>query len=95
MNTDELESLFEKHSGEYLKFAKVQNKRSNRADLHAFMLLDSLVSGTQHIISHSEHDEFWLSVGPEELAQVITEEQVIELIRCGVRFDGECFKMFS
>lgn len=95
MTTETLESLFEKHSGEYLKFAKVQNKRSNRADLHAFMLLDSLVSGKEDIVSSSHHDYFWLSINIHDLAQVITEEQVIELIRCGVRFDGECFKMFS
>ena len=87
---------YEKYIGEFLKFAKVENKTSNRADLHAFNLLDKLVPGTCDIVSAAEHDEIWLAVSPDELAKVATEEQIIELIRCGVRYDRDtdCLAMF-
>lgn len=80
---------YEKHESEFLKFEKVENKTSQRRDLHAFMLLDRLVPGEKDIVGCAEHDEIWLEVDPEELAKVATEEQIIELIRCGVRYDED------
>lgn len=77
---------YQKHSDEYLKFEKVKNKTSNRADLHAFNLLDRLVPGKRDMISSAEHDEIWLDVDPEELSRVASEDEIIELIRCGVRY---------
>ena len=78
---------YEKYNDEFLKFDRVQNKTSNRADLHAFNLLDKLVPGDCDIVSSAEHDEIWLDVTPEQLSKVATDEQIIELIRCGVRYD--------
>ncbi len=80
---------YAKHEGEFLEFDRVENKTSQRHDLHAFMLLDRLVPGKGDIVSAAEHDEIWLGVSPEELAKVATEDQIIELIRCGVRHDGD------
>jgi len=80
---------YDKHNDELLKFDLVQNKTSNRPDLHAFNLIDRLVPGKGDIVSAAEHDEIWLDVSPEDLAKVATEEQIIELIRCGVRYDRE------
>jgi hypothetical protein len=91
----DLKALFDKYTDEYIKFGRVANKLSSRPDVHAFLLLDRLVPGTADLICHSEHDEIWLGVEPEDLAKVITEEQVIELVRCGVRFDGSCLQMFT
>ncbi len=78
---------YEKYNDEFLKFDRVENKTSKRADLHAFNLLDKLVPGDCDIVCSAEHDEIWLDVRPEELSKVATEEQIIELIRCGVRYD--------
>lgn len=80
---------YEKHNDEFLKFDRVQDKTSGRPDLHAFNLLDKLVPGKHDIISAAGHEEIWLSVSPEELAKVATEEQIIDLIRCGVRYDSD------
>jgi hypothetical protein len=80
---------YEKHEGEFLKFDRVQNKTSGRADLHAFNLLDKLVPGKIDMVSAAEHDEIWLEVSPDDLAKVATEEQIIDLIRCGVRYDRD------
>lgn len=89
MTLNKLVELFEKYvdDGEYLEFKKIKNKKSNRPDLHAFVLLDSLVPSTSDIVSCAEHDEFWLSVTPEEVAKVATPEQILELVRCGVCYD--------
>ncbi len=97
MTTDELVEWFERHNDEYLNFEKVEVKRSGRADLHTFILLDSLVPGSRDIIAASEHDEFYLSIRPEELAPVVTPEQIVELVRCGIRYDKQysCLTMFA
>jgi len=87
-----LQEIWDKHSDgdgdEFLKFDRVQNKMANRPDIHAFMLLDKLVPGTSDMVSAAEHDEIWLTVSPEELEKAATEEQIVELIRCGVRLDS-------
>lgn len=79
--------IFAKFENEFLKFEKVENKLSLRPDLHAFILLDRILPGTFDLISDAKHDEIFLEVEPEALAQVATEEQLLELHRCGVRHD--------
>jgi hypothetical protein len=86
---DNLREFFVEHQDEYLKFDRIKDKLSQRPDLHAFLLLDRLVPGTHDMVSAAEHDEVWLDVDPEKLCTVATEEQLIDLHRCGVRcFDG-------
>lgn len=87
----------EKYEDEYLKFEKVENKHTNRPDLHAFILLDKLLPGKRDIIEAAEHDEIYISTNLDKLAEVITEEQCVDLIRCGVRYSGDhgCFTMFA
>lgn len=91
----ELSELFDKHRKEHLKFDRVENKRSNRPDLHAFLLLDELVPGSSDIVSAAEHDEIYFDVKVSELGKVITEEQVIELLRCGFLYHDEYECLFS
>lgn len=89
MRTRELRDLFEDHNSEYLKFERVTNPRSKRPDLHAFLLLDYLCPGDSDMISCAWHDNIGLGIDLSDLASIISEEQVIELIRCGVRIDEE------
>lgn len=88
---------FEKHNDEFCKFENVQNKLSNRPDLHAFILLDKLIPGNSDIISASEHDEFYLDIDVKDLEKVITDGQVLDLVRCGIRYDTsyDCLSMFA
>lgn len=81
---------------EYGEFERVKQKWSQRPDMHAFLLLNMLVPGTEDIIECAQNDEIWLAVDPEKLAAVVTREQLIDLVRCGVRWDGSCdsFAMF-
>ena len=83
-----VEELFEKYEDEFLKFERVENKRSQRRDLHAFLLLDELCPSTRTIVGCAEHDEIFLEPSPEAL-ETATEEQIVELIRCGVRISSE------
>ena len=86
-----VEELFEKHreTTGVRDFGKVVPKRSLRADLHAFLLLDGLVPDSRDIVSAAEEDVIYLSVTCEGLEGVISEEQIIELVRCGVFLAGE------
>lgn len=79
---------------EYMEFDRVQNKRSQRPDLHAFLLLDEMFPRSSDIIACACHDEFYLDVGGDEV-ESLTDEQILELIRCGVMHrDGSLF-MFA
>lgn len=89
-----MKDLFDTHNDEYITFERVVTKRSQRPDLHAFLLLDELVPGDRDIIACGEHDEVYLSIDVEALAAVVTEAQVIELVRCGVRCSREGLCMF-
>jgi len=96
-----IQETFEKYSDgesdEFLKFDRVKVKLSNRPDLHAFMLLDKIIPGSLNIVGGASHDEIWLEILPCELAERATKEQIVELIRCGVRYDSsvEALVMFT
>lgn len=93
----DLKALFEKHDDEYSCFERVENKASNRPDLCAFLALDRLApSDGGDIITAAEHDEIWLDVDLEKLAANATEDDILMLARCGVRFDdmNESLAMF-
>ena len=94
MTLDEMERLFDKYEDEFLMFSKVENPPSKRPDLTAFLLIDQLCPSVHDIVSSAEHDEIWLDVVPEELASKATEEQILTLIRCGIRMDEYGFAMF-
>ena len=81
---------------EFLGFEKVQNKRSNRPDLHAFLLLEELLPGKTDMIVGAEHDKIWLDFEGVHVA-ALTDEQIIELSRCGVMYDEDhdCLCMFA
>ena len=89
-----IENNFEKYNDEYLKFELIKNKKSNRPDLHAFLLLDELFPKNRDMICAASHDQIWLDVDGED-AEKLTEEQIIELVRCGVGYDEDSLCMFA
>jgi len=96
MTVEELNDIFEKYDDrdEFLKFDRVRDRYSNRTDLHAFILLDKLIPSDYDIISGAEHDEIYLGIDIEELAKVISEDDILTLIRCGCRLDSEGISMY-
>lgn len=83
-----LRERFEQFADDFLDFDKVENQRSTRRDIHAFLLLNELQPSPRPIVSASEHDEFWLDIDSAKLEEVITDDQILELVRCGVRCDS-------
>lgn len=97
MTMEEMVELFEKHEDEYIEFERIENPLHPRPDICAFLLLHNLVPEDRDIISWSEHDEYGFSIRPEELAEVVTEEDIITLRRCGLMYNEhwDCFSMYS
>lgn len=89
MNAETMKSLFDEYDHEYLQFDCVEPKLSTRPDLHAFLLLDRLVPGTEDIVAAAEHDEIWLNIDCKKLREVITEGDIVTLTRCGIRYDSD------
>jgi hypothetical protein len=88
---------FEAFNDDYLKFDRIENKRNQRPDLHAWLLLDELFPHPGHgIVSAAESGEIWIDVEGEKL-EILTDEQILELVRCGVWYDSEydCLAMFA
>ena len=85
----DLKAIDDANEDEFLRFERVKDKLSQRPDLHAFLLLDRLLPGTSDIVASAEHDEIWLDADPEKLAEIVTKDQWIELMRCGVRYDDD------
>ncbi|HAX23084.1 MAG TPA: hypothetical protein DCY64_22710 [Hydrogenophaga sp.] len=86
----DLQEAFERHEDEYLNFKMVEKPMHNRPDLCAFLLLDKLLPNKgRDMVCAAEHDEFFLDADCEKLAAVATEEDILTLIRCGVRYDSD------
>ena len=94
----DIEETFNKYDDEFLEFDDVIDKVSNRRDLCAFILLDKLAPSSKpsDIISASEHDEIFLDFDMEMLAKNASEDDIITLTRCGIRFNSEfnCLCMY-
>lgn len=97
MNSKELKELINQYCDDCqgCKFELVENKLSNRADLHAFLLMDRILPGDSNIILSARHKEVYFSFKMDEFAAVVTQEEVLELVRCGVCYDGhfDCLYM--
>jgi hypothetical protein len=85
----DIHECFERYNDEFLKFERIPNPPSQRPDLCAFLLLDRLVPGKRDIVSCAEHDEIWLDVDEEQFKKTATEEDVLYLTRCGIRWDPD------
>lgn len=94
----DIKALFQQaeDAGETGEFQRVRNKLSARPDLCAFLLLDSLVPSSKRLISVVHDDEIFFEADVNDLARsAITPEQVVDLVRCGVRCQGDSLRMFA
>lgn len=100
MTKEEMKDLWKQYmETDFLKFDRVEDPLCLRPDLCGFLLLDTLVpaKSKEDLIVASEHDEYYLSIDPEEAAKVIQPAQIQYLVRCGVRYnyDDDCFELFA
>lgn len=99
MNREKMISLFEhylENTDEHHKFDRIKNPVTKRPDLQAFMILDTLLPSDDDIIAAAEHDIIYLAPDIDDLAAVITEDDFLALIRCGISYDRhyDCLYMF-
>lgn len=96
MTLEELQAAFDLED-DFLKFEEVENPRSKRPDLHAFLLLDELVPGDSDMVAAAEHDQIYLGVDAEKLAAVVSLDQIRDLRRCGVMYESstDSLSMFA
>jgi hypothetical protein len=87
----DIKEFFDAHDDEYGKDDRIRPERrlNRRPDLNAFLLLDRLVPGTHDMVDGAEHDQISLYTDCWELSNVASEEDLLDLIRCGVMYDEE------
>lgn len=90
-----LQSRFGLYHSEYLRFERVEPRLASRPDLHAFILLNRLVPSNDYLIEAAEHDMIWLDVDLAKLETMATDDNIKDLVRCGVMYDIDldCLKM--
>lgn len=88
-DTEWLSEMFKKYDDEFLKFESIESPANERPDLCAFLILDQLAPGSSDMVTTAEHDKIYLEVEPEDLAKVITESDIRDLIRCGIMYDED------
>ena len=89
----DLQKTFEEFDDEYRNFDKVENALSARADLCALLLLDKLLPSDINIIDFAGGDEIAFDVDCKKLAKVSTSQDILTLVRCGVRYDDDTGKL--
>lgn len=82
-------NIFGNLTDEYLHFEKVTKKLSNKYDLHMFILLDKLFPTKLNIVDFVIGGKICVSVTPQELWDVSTSAQLLELHRCGLLHDSK------
>lgn len=83
-----------KHHEEYLKFDRVENPLHPRPDICALLMLDKIMpKSSGNIISDAFHEEVFLAVDVDTFLIIATEEEVIDLIRCGITYNAHYNKL--
>jgi hypothetical protein len=92
---EKLAAFMDEHGGEYGEDQNIRPARRLhlRPDLNAFLLLDKLFPGDEDIVDAASHGTIFLSVEPHELMRVAGEEDILDLIRCGVFYDGDTYSL--
>jgi hypothetical protein len=84
------QELFEFHKDEFGHFERIENKLSNRRDLHAYLMLDRIFpikkgDEFETIVEWSNCETIDLCLTTEQI-ETLTSEQVLELVRCGIAY---------
>ena len=89
-----IEEFFEENEGEFLKYDSDFELKDKHPDLFVFNTLSVFVSAPKSVVNYARHEEIFFEPDPELVYNSLDEYTMIQLIRCGLRYDGECFCMF-
>lgn len=88
----EMAQRWESVSDDFLVFSCIPESERpfSSSDLCAWVLLDRRFPDEKNrdMVSAAEHDEIWLRITSEEIAQ-LTDAEILYLTRCGVRYDDD------
>ena len=87
MKEKDLAEWFNVNFDEYLHFERVDDKITNRPDLEALLMLDKQYDSNVGILGGVNYEEVFLNVDLNKID--LTEDDVIKLLRCGVRYDSD------
>lgn len=82
---------------EHLRFEALENPPSKRVDICAFILLDQICppsKGHHFIIRSATPYAAYLDINVIEFADKVTPEQLLYLVRCGLRLDFDKKKLY-
>lgn len=84
----QIHDWFEKYNDDYIEFERIPEKdrRHPRPDICAMIYLHERFGGDGDAVTCAEHDEIWLGWDVGEID--LTEEDVLYITRCGVRYDS-------
>lgn len=100
LTENQLEAIFEKYEDEFCEFHRIENPKHCRSDMCAMLMIDEIQSRSDfgdnqgNMISWAEHDVIHFDVNVENFSKVVTKEELIDLIRCGIRLEEGNFTMF-
>ena len=97
MRKPSIKKRFEQFEDDCQNFQAVLNPLHRRPDIAAFLLLDQLLPkhGTGAcMLESAEHDIVFLDVEPKDLNRVASDDNIRDLIRCGVGYDSEIERLF-
>jgi len=94
MTIDELKEIYCEHEeSEYLEFASIEKPEHVRRDICAFLMLHKFSdeNANEAIISKASYDEIYFDIKLEKIIEKLKKQDIINLIRCGVRLGTEQF----
>lgn len=84
----DLGATFYSFDNEYNKFDCVSSKRSSKRDIHALLTLESHgLIDSQTAVGNSQDYYVYINVPCDQLEAKTDEDLILELVRCGVRYD--------
>ncbi|MCA9496503.1 MAG: hypothetical protein KC589_06160 [Nanoarchaeota archaeon] len=88
-----VEFFKEQEEFEFNHFERIENPKSLRQDVCAMLILDSIIPSEKNLIKSIESYNngklmyFILNISDTEIEELLTEDDIIDLLRCGIFYD--------
>lgn len=91
-----IEELFEKHQDEFLQYERDYSLKDKAKDVTLFNMLSDKIPPHKDLIIGAWYEEIFFDVDLDDFVTFFSEEEIVRMIRCGLRYDSEreCLCMF-